>query len=217
MRLLLSVPKMLIFSRIKIFIFPVFLLLWLFFIPLATVIYTPWTYQVNCYWNLRCEQLGLSEVDNSSLELASFFRHQLAALPSPPWSSKEIQHLTEVRGMYDQIFWLFIIITAIFALDLLLNKRPQAYQSYAKMSRHIMLGLLLAMLLISPFFKFFWMEIFHPFVFNNQLWLTNQLDISWYLMPRNYFLWVIFFLFSSTLLLNQLLIFWLAKNKAILK
>lgn len=200
-------------SRIKRLILPIFLLIWLFFIALATVIYTPWTYQVNCYWNLRCEQLGLTAVHNRSLELASFFQHQLANLPSPPWSSKEIQHLTEVRGLYDQLFWLFIIITLIMIFDLLMAKSLKIYQGYAMLSRNLMFGLLLALLVISPFFKFFWMEIFHPLVFNNQLWLTDPRDISWYLMPRNYFLWVIFFLFCSTLLLNQALIIWLTQRQ----
>lgn len=213
MRLLPFLPNMSFLSQLKTIIFPLLLLLWLFFISLATVIYTPWTYQVNCHWNARCEQLGLPKTATSSSELASFFRHELSTLPSPPWSEKEIQHLTEVRGLYDQAFWLFVLITAIFVLDLVLSKRMQRYQSYAVISRNIMLGLLALMTLISPFFQFFWLEVFHPLVFSNQLWRTEPQDISWYLMPSNYFLWVIIFLLTATLVLNQLVVWVLPKDR----
>lgn len=200
-------------SKIKTIFLPILLLLWLFFIPLAAVIYTPWSYQVNCHWNPRCEEFGIAKIESSSLELARFFRHSLATLPSPPWSEKEVQHLTEVRGMYDTAFWLFILITAIFAFDLLRSKQTPHYQPYALYSRNLMLGLFLLMLVISPFFRFFWMEVFHPLVFRNELWRTDRQDISWYLMPSHYFLWVIVFLLASTLVLNQLLVVLLPKNR----
>lgn len=203
---------MLFLSKLKTNIFPFFLLLWLFFISLAVVIYTPWTYQFNCHWNPRCEQLGLTKIDASSSELAGFFRHDLI-LPRPPWSEKEVLHLTEVRGMYDQALCLFLLITAIFVIDLVLNKRAQRYQTYAVISRNLMLVLLVLMLAISPFFRFFWIEIFHPLVFSNNLWRTDPQDISWYLMPSYYFLWVIIFLLATTLLLNQVLVCLLPKSR----
>lgn len=200
--------------KLKTLIFSFLLLLWLFFIPLASVVYTPWTYATNCQWNLRCEQLGSTKTDIASHELASFFRHQLHTLPSPPWSEKEIRHLTEVRGMYDQAFWLFILISIVFVLDFVFSRRSsrlQRYQTYAVISRNLMLGLLILMLVISPFFRFFWMEVFHPLVFSNQLWRTDPLDISWYLMPSHYFLWVIIFLLATTLLLSQILVWLVSK------
>lgn len=203
---------MLFLSKLKANIFPFLLLLWLFFISLAVVIYTPWTYQFNCHWNPRCEQLGLAKIDASSSELARFFRHDLI-LPSPPWSEKEVLHLTEVRGMYDQAFCLFLLITAVFVIDFVLNKRAQRYQAYAVVSRNLMLGLLVLMLAISPFFRFFWIEIFHPLVFSNDLWRTDPQDISWYLMPSYYFLWVIIFLLATTLILNQVLVCLLPKSR----
>lgn len=213
MRLLPFAPEMQFFSTLKTLMLPILLLLWLFFIPLAAVIYTPWSYQVNCQWNPRCEQLGLSKANSSSVELAQFFRHDLATLAQPPWSEKEVKHLTEVRGMYDKAFWFFVLIAAVFVLDLLFNKQVQRYQNYAVISRNLMLGLLALMLVISPFFRFFWMEVFHPLVFSNELWRTDPQDISWYLMPSNYFLWVIVFLLASTLLLNQLLVMLLPKDR----
>lgn len=213
MRLLLFATDMQFFATFKKMTWPALLLLWLFFIPLAALIYTSWSYPLNCHWNPRCEPLGMPKVELSSHELASFFRHQLAVLPTPPWSEKELQHLTEVRGIYDQVFWLFVVITILFILDLLINKQVFRYRRYAVHSRNLMLGLLVLMLAISPFFRFFWMEIFHPLVFSNELWRTDPNDISWYLMPGNYFLRVILFLLASTLVLNQLLIFLLPKDK----
>lgn len=213
MRLLLFATDMQFFATFKKMTWPVLLLLWLFFIPLAALIYTSWSYPLNCHWNPRCEPLGMPKVELSSHELASFFRHQLAVLPTPPWSEKELQHLTEVRGIYDQVFWLFVVITVLFILDLLINKQVCRYRRYAIHSRNLMLGLLVLMLAISPFFRFFWMEIFHPLVFSNELWRTDPNDISWYLMPGNYFLRVILFLLATTLVLNQLLIFLLPKDK----
>ncbi|MEZ5480091.1 MAG: hypothetical protein R3E95_22200 [Thiolinea sp.] len=38
--------------------FPPLLLFWLFCLPLAFVIYTPYAYQGNCLWNERCAHLG---------------------------------------------------------------------------------------------------------------------------------------------------------------
>lgn len=204
---------MLFLSKLKIIIFSLLLLLWLFFIPLAAVIYTPWTYQVNCQWNPRCEQLGAAKLETSMNELASLFRHELTTLPRPPWSEKETQHLTEVRGMYDRAFWLFILITILFILDFIIHKQVQRFKTYAKFSRNLMLGLLILMLAISPFFRFFWLNVFHPLVFSNELWRTDPQDISWYLMPSNYFLWVIVFLFVTTLLLNQVLVWLLPKDR----
>ena len=206
-------PKTIELSAFSANILPVLLLLWLFFIPLAALIYTSWSYPLNCHWNPRCEQLGTPKVELSSHELARFFRHQLTMLPTPAWSEKELQHLTEVRGIYDQVFWLFMVITALFILDLFISKQVLRYRRYALHSRNLMLGLLVLMLAISPFFRFFWMEVFHPLVFSNELWRTDPKDISWYLMPGNYFLRVILFLLASTLLLNQLLIFLLPKDK----
>lgn len=213
MWLLPFAPKML-FSKFKTITFPILLLLWLFFIPLALVIYTPFSYQMNCQWNPRCEQLGNAKADTSSLELARFFRHELNILPTPPWSEKELQHLTEVRSMYAKAFWLFIVITAIFMLDLLVSQQLQRYKHYARISRNFMLGLFTLMLVISPFFNFFWLDIFHPLVFSNDLWRTDLQDISWYLMPSNYFLGVIVFLLAATLVLNQLLVILLPNHRA---
>lgn len=193
-------------------LFSILLLYWLFCLPLAVAVYTPWTYQLNCHWNERCERIGLTVAEQSGQELAGFFRHQQASLATP-WTEKEHQHLSEVRGIYDMAFLAFACISLLFVLDLTKHRQLADYRHYATGSLALVIGLLLVMLAISPFFNFFWMEIFHPLVFDNELWRTDPGDISWYLMPKTYFLRVILFLLATTVILNLLLVWRLPKPR----
>ncbi|HPQ94800.1 MAG: DUF1461 domain-containing protein [Thiothrix sp.] len=188
---------------------PVFLLLWLFCLPLAVAVYTPWTYQLYCHWNPRCEQLGPDKTRQSITELNRFFQHRLELLPSPPWSAKEVLHMQEVRGLYDTAFGAFLILGLILALDFFGHPdRRRRYGAHARRAMLLSGGLLVLMLVIAPFFRHFWLEVFHPLLFSNELWRTDPRDISWYLMPRGYFLAVILFLLSGTLLLTALIGWW---------
>ena len=145
-------------------------------------------------------------------EITAFFRHQSDQLQRP-WTQKEQKHLAEVRGIYDGVFLLFAFVTLIMAADLLRNRQPERYHRHAFTSLNILIGLLLSMLAISPFFDFFWMELFHPLVFSNELWRTDPQDVSWYLMPKSFFLRVIIFILSTTILLNLLLLWLLPTPK----
>lgn len=199
-------------QRIKATLFPLLLLFWLFCLPLAFSIYTPFSYQSNCLWNERCERMGATKTKNSIGEITRFFRHQQDNLP-PPWTIKEFQHLLEVRGIYNWVFSLFMAITLLFIIDGLVSKNARKqYHHFAKHSLFISMALLLASLLLIPFFKDFWMNVFHPLLFDNELWRTNPRDISWYLMPKTFFLRLIIFISLTTLLLN-VLIWHLTKDK----
>lgn len=193
-------------------LFSLLLLFWLFCLPLALVIYTPASYQLNCHWNERCAKID--DPERAISDITGFFRHQQAL--ATPWSSKEQRHLAEVRGIYDGVFTLFALVTLLFALDLWCCRRTPSqgarrYRRYALLSLNITAGILFAMLLITPFFNFFWMEVFHPLVFSNELWRTTPQDVSWYLMPKAFFLRIILFLLVTTILLNLLLVRWLPK------
>ncbi|WP_020394946.1 DUF1461 domain-containing protein [Thiolinea disciformis] len=196
---------MIFLQRIKRAFFPVLMLLWLFYLPLALVVYTPYSYWIYCHWNIRCTYLDAATLDKTPRELSAFFRHQRPSL-NPPWSAKETQHMLEVRSMYDWALLAFGLISVIFALDLATSRRLRDYHVYAKFSLRWLLGLALLMILIVPVFGVFWMKVFHPLLFANDLWRTDQTDISWYLMPKHYFLSVIFVLFSLSLLFNALLL-----------
>ncbi len=189
--------------HLKRLIFPILVLLWLFYLPLAFVVYTPYSYPLYCHWNIRCTYLDAPTLEQAPLELTEFFRHQRSTL-TPPWSIKETQHMLEVRGMYDKALILFSAITLIFSVDVWRSKHLANYYAYTKTSLRIALGLAALIVVIAPFFGTFWMQVFHPLLFNNELWRTDQNDLSWFLMPKQYFLWVILFLFGMTLLLHLL-------------
>lgn len=186
-------------------LFPLLLLFWLFCLPLAFAIYSPVLYQSNCHWNERCVQLGEQGVEQRTGELNRFFLHRLDVLPSP-WTNKENRHLQEVRTIYDGVFLLFALISVVFVLDWLISKDPRRnYTNYSRNALFISVGLLLAVVLIAPFFNSFWIKVFHPLLFDNELWRTDPRDISWYLMPKAFFLRVIVFICGVTLLLNAVL------------
>lgn len=183
---------------------PLLLLYVLVCLPLALTIYTPYAYQLYCPINPRCGLLSESLAQQSMQQLTEFLRHQTPRL-FPPWSHKEHLHMLEVRGMYDLAMAVFVLALLWVMYD---AKQPNArrrYQQYVWHSLILILVLLLVCLLIMPFFQYFWMHIFHPLLFNNELWRTDRSDISWYLMPREFFMGVIGFIVLSSLLLHLLL------------
>lgn len=190
-------------SLAKTLLFSFLLLLWTLFIPLAVVIYTPWSYQLNCHWNERCAQFGEAESEQAGQELAAFFRHQ-RPLPER-WTPKEQAHLLEVRGMYDKALLVFVVLTGLLLVNY--SRERSAYRRYWRFSIGWLLVLLLLMLALTPVFNYFWMEIFHPLLFDNELWRTNPEDVSWYLMPKTYFIRVILFLLVATLILQMILLY----------
>jgi len=190
-------------------LFPVLLLFWLICLPLALVVYTPWGYEVNCYWNERCARLGYSVSARSMIEISEFFRHQHVL--STPWTRKEQLHMQEVRVMYDRTFILFALITVLFALEILRQKSLSTFRQHARRSLILVVSLLVIIALLSPFFNYFWLHIFHPLLFNNDLWRTNPQDISWYLMPKQFFLRASIFIALTALLLNIVLLYLLPK------
>lgn len=186
-------------------LFPVLLLFWLICLPLALVVYTPWGYQVNCHWNERCERLGSTVSERSMREISEFFRHQHTL--STPWTRKEQLHMQEVRVMYDRSFMLFALITLLFAIEIVRKGSLRSFKQHARRSLMLAGGLLGFIALLSPFFNYFWLHIFHPLLFDNDLWRTNPKDISWYLMPKQFFLRAAIFIALTALLLNMLLLY----------
>lgn len=178
-------------------------------IPLALTIYTPYAHLWYCPLNPRCDLLSDSFFQQSVQQLTAFLQHQTALLQTP-WSHKEALHMLEVRGMYDQAAVLFFGGLLWIAWDVRKPNSHQRYQQYVQHSLYLSIGLLLICALIMPFFKFFWLHIFHPLLFNNQLWRTDPADISWYLMPRQFFMWVIGFIVLSSVLL-QIIFRWLLR------
>ncbi len=147
-------------------------------LPLAAMVYSPAWYRWNCQFHPRCEQIGEAATERGIAELTHFFRHDGALVTR--WTEKERRHLAEVRGIYDVLFlgtWLALA-------GLLWGYRPVAMTRIALVNA----GLILALLAVLPVFKPFWEYVFHPLLFNNLDWKNTRADLSYYLMPRRFFL-----------------------------
>lgn len=144
---------------------------------LALQIYSETWYQVGCDWHGRCEQLPRLDADQAIEQLAGFWRHQNEL--SMAWTRKERNHLTEVRPIYDAMLGGFGLATVI----------ALASFQRARLRRAALINglIVLSLLAVLPFFKYFWVEIFHPLLFDNMDWNNNRADLSWYLMPKALF------------------------------
>jgi uncharacterized membrane protein len=190
-----------ILSRVKgIFLF-VSLLYLTFYIPMCLTFYAPQWMKLNCNWHVRCQAIGFDNAYRGIDELASYFRHR-GGLESF-WTVKEKTHLKEVRGMFDKM-----LIGGVIALVLLiLTYDRRRIPRYALVNAVIILSLLL----VLPFFTTFWRDIFHPLLFNNKLWLNNRYDLSFYIMPRQFFKYTIALIIAVSVSVN--IAIWLALRK----
>jgi len=164
-------------NRIKRFILFISLLYLTFYIPMALTFYLPQWMELNCGWHNRCEKIGSERAVNGINELAAYFRHQ-GDLKSF-LTQKEKLHLKEVRGIFDKMFFLGLMSLAIIIVTY--NRK--------RMSRFALINtmIIIALLIVLPFFGTFWRDIFHPFLFDNDLWKNNKYDLSFYIMPRQFF------------------------------
>ncbi len=164
------------------------------YLPLAAMIYLPTWYQVNCQWHPRCEMIGMPTAQQGIAELTRYFRHQGELLTR--WTAKERSHLAEVRQIYDGMF----VIAWLAVIGLVWRLRPANGRSAALVN----LGLLAAMLAVLPVFKPFWQDFLHPLLFDNLDWKNNRDDLSYYIMPRRFFLHSTAALIGAAALLNVL-------------
>lgn len=163
------------------------------YLPLVYPIYFPGWYRLNCNWHDRCERLGYERADMGIRELNSFFRHG-EGLASPLWSSKEKLHLAEVRGITDTLFF-----TAVAALlVIIICFRPEVIGRCAVIN----IAIAVSLAPILPFFTFFWRNIFHAVLFDNNLWLNTPHDLSYYIMPRLFFKHTAIYLIVCTIIIN---------------
>lgn len=183
---------MLAFNRIRsIFLF-ISLLYLTFYLPMSLTFYLPQWMEYNCELHNRCQVIGMERSIEGINELSSFFRHQ-GELDSF-LTQKEKLHLKEVRGIFDKMFFLALISIGllIFTYE---NRRVSRYAL-------INAGVILCLLFVLPFFGTFWRDIFHPLLFDNDLWQNNKYDLSFYIMPRVFFKYTVGLLIISCFLIN---------------
>ena len=73
-------------------------------------------------------------------------------------------------------------------------------------------AIILSLLLVLPFFTTFWRDVFHPLLFKNNLWINNRYDLSFYIMPRQFFKYTVALLVALSVSLN--VIIWLLFRKS---
>lgn len=180
------------FSRVRgIILFPVLLYLTIY-IPLVLIVYPPYWYELNCNWNERCDTIGYERAVQGIEDLTSFFLHRGELVSF--WTNKEKLHLAEVRDIFDNMFIIAVICVICLALTF----------DRARVSRFAILNslIIVALLIVLPFFTTFWRDIFHPLLFSNKLWINNKFDLSFYIMPRQFFKYTTALLISSSVILN---------------
>jgi len=164
-------------NRIKGLILFISLLYLTFYIPMTLTFYFPEWMELNCGWHNRCGEIGKERAVNGINELAVYFRHQ-GELKSF-LTEKEKLHLKEVRGIFDKMFFLGLI--SLVMILLTYNRK--------RMSRFALINavVIISLLIVLPFFGTFWRDVFHPLLFDNNLWQNNKYDLSFYIMPRQFF------------------------------
>lgn len=194
-----------ILNRIKGIILFVSLFYLTFYVPMSLTFYAPQWMKLNCNWHERCKIIGYDNAYRGIDELASYFRHR-GGLESF-WTAKEKLHLKEVRGMFDKMLigGAFALVLLIFTYD---RRRVPRYAL-------INAAIILSLLLILPFFTTFWRDIFHPLLFKNNLWMNNRYDLSFYIMPRQFFKYTIALLIAISVSAN--IVLWLALRKGATK
>ena len=184
---------MIVFNRIKALLLFISLLYLTFYIPMTFTFYLPQWMELNCSLHNKCERVGDEKAKAGIHELAAFFRHQ-GELDSFN-TIKEKTHLKEVRGIFDSMF-----VLALLGLVILISAyNRRLVRRYALINAIVIVAFLA---LIIPFFGTFWRDVFHPLLFDNDLWMNNRYDLSYYIMPRVFFKYTVALLVVVCFVLN---------------
>lgn len=179
-------------NRIKAIFLFISLLYLTFYIPMTLTFYMPQWMELNCGFHKRCEVIGNERAKSGIHELSSYFRHK-GELDSF-LTEKEKTHLKEVRGIFDKMF----LVALISLVVIFLTYDRKRVAKYALINAAIILTLLI----VIPFFGTFWRDIFHPLLFDNDLWKNNRADLSYYIMPREFFKYTVALLIVLCFLIN---------------
>ena len=189
-------------NRLKSVILFISLLYLAFYIPMSLTFYVPYWMRLNCGWHGRCEIIGQENAYRGIDELTAYFRHQGELVNS--WTRKEKLHLKEVRGIFDGMF-----IGGLAAVVLLLLTFDRK-----RVSRYALINavVILSLMIVLPFFGTFWRDVFHPLLFKNNLWMNNRYDLSFYIMPRRFFMYTVALLIVLSVSINVAI--WLSLRKS---
>ena len=167
-----------------------------FYIPFVLTAYNPYWMKYNCGLHGRCEKIGEDNAVSVIGNLTSFLMHKEDLGDS--WRINEKIHLKEVRFIFDVMF--IGAFAAALVLIILRNKRARLY-------KFALINILIALclLVVLPNFKTFWRDIFHPLLFDNELWKVTRRDMLYYVTPRAFFKVTTAVIISAWVLLNILI------------
>lgn len=167
------------------------------YLPLTFTIYSSTWYEFNYGLDNTYSSLDKNFTLNQTSNLINFFYHKESL--NSNWSLKENKHFNDVRNIYDSLFILFLIsiIIIIFNLKKINLKKISKYN----------LIIISSLLLILPFFSYFWTNIFHQIFFNNTFWINTVNDLSYYLFPLEFFIRSSIFIIIIGLIINFLVYF----------
>lgn len=186
-------------SRLK-HILPILGIRWLsvlylsLYLPLLFTVYVPGWYHLNCHFHGRCECMPQAPAEQRIHELSSFLVHR-GTLASP-WTLKERLHLFQARSLLDRALCIAGGALLVFIAS---GSKILAWWPKFNILVILMLGAVL------PAFRLFWAKIFHPLFFNNQMWLNTYMDVSYYIMPSDFFKHTLLVMLLAAIGLNSVL------------
>lgn len=173
------------------------------YIPVLIMVYCPCWYKFICLFHIRCGKMSKHLVSKFISELTGFFLHRGEL--TTYWSIKEKIHLLEVRTILDSLAVLAVVFIVLFLLTL----KKKNLLAQARLNVFITGSLII----LIPFFQIFWESIFHPLLFDNNMWLNTPKDVSFYIMPGVFFKYSMVFFIITTIAIN--VIIWLFLRKKI--
>jgi len=168
-----------------------------FYIPFALTSYNAYWMKYNCGIHKRCERIGTEKAESAMENLTSFLMHRSSL--NEDWRKNEIIHLKEVRFIFD--IMLIGAVAAVLILAVFRKNRPKLYKFAV-----VNILIALCLLIVLPNFKTFWRDIFHPILFDNELWKVTRRDLLYYVTPRAFFKITTGVILISWVILNILIV-----------
>lgn len=148
-------------------------------VALLPLIFSTGWYRYNCDYHDRCGNLGEAGVEQRATNMGRYFLHLEPLARS--WDPRGRAHLEEVRDIY-KVLAVVATVAAVALVALLLSDPSRLGPA----GRNALLAML-ACSVVIPLFGPFWEKVFHPLLFDNDLWRTRPGEVLWSLTPRVFF------------------------------
>ena len=173
-----------------------------FFLGFFLLLIDPVFYLILFFLTGIFSSYDLSFLWSVSVDLIFFFLH-ISPMDVSVWSSKEILHFIDVREIFDKFISIFILCVVY----LVVNFKKVNFKNLVYVKKYLKY-IILFPLIVLPFFSYFWNNIFHKYLFSNDLWLMTPSDLSFYIFNEWFFI-----LFYLSFIGVEFLLFWFINNK----